>query len=157
MKNPHFKLPGAKLTVAFVLLLGAAAAASGQTFSLDWATLDGGGGTSTGGLYAVTGTIGQPDAGAAMSSGPYSLTGGFWSLIATVPMPGAPRLSIRLTGDELMVYWPSPSTGFMPQVNSSLATTNWVTPAETVQDDGSIKYLLVTPSAGSRFYRLKKP
>jgi hypothetical protein len=29
---------------------------------LDWFTIDGGGGTSTGGVYAVSGTIGQPDA-----------------------------------------------------------------------------------------------
>ena len=30
---------------------------------ITWQTLDGGGGTSTGGVYAVSGTIGQPDAG----------------------------------------------------------------------------------------------
>ena len=34
-----------------------------QNFSLDWWTMDGGGGTSTGGVYSVTGTVGQPDAG----------------------------------------------------------------------------------------------
>ena len=34
-----------------------------QTYALDWSTIDGGGGTSTGGVYAVSGTIGQPDAG----------------------------------------------------------------------------------------------
>jgi hypothetical protein len=56
-----------------------------------------------------------------------------------------------------MVYWPSLSTGFNPQVNTNLATTNWVTPAETVQDNGSFKYLLVSPPAGNRFYRLKNP
>jgi hypothetical protein len=33
-------------------------------YSIDWSTIDGGGGTSTGGVYSVTGTIGQPDAGA---------------------------------------------------------------------------------------------
>ena len=35
----------------------------GQNYSIDWFTIDGGGGTSTGGVYAVSGTIGQPDAG----------------------------------------------------------------------------------------------
>ena len=51
-------------------------------YSIDWSTIDGGGGTSTGGVYSVTGTIGQPDAGPAMAGGNYSLVGGFWSLIA---------------------------------------------------------------------------
>ena len=35
----------------------------GQSYSIDWSTIDGGGGTSTGGVYTVSGTIGQPDAG----------------------------------------------------------------------------------------------
>jgi hypothetical protein len=38
-------------------------AQSGGGFDLSWSTMDGGGGTSTGGAYAVSGTIGQPDAG----------------------------------------------------------------------------------------------
>ena len=37
--------------------------ASAQSYAIDWHTIDGGGGTSTGGVYAVSGTIGQHDAG----------------------------------------------------------------------------------------------
>jgi hypothetical protein len=37
-------------------------------YSLDGQTIDGGGGTSTGGVYSVSGTLGQPDA-IAMSGG----------------------------------------------------------------------------------------
>lgn len=130
---------------------------SGQGFMLDWFTIDGGGGTSTGGVYSVTGTIGQPDASGPLTGGNYSLTGGFWSLIGTEQTPGAPILGIQITGATVMVFWPSPSTGFNPQVNTNLATTNWVAPPETVQDNGSIKYLLVSPPAGTRFYRLRHP
>jgi len=32
----------------------------GQQYALDWSTVDGGGGTSTGGVYTGTGTAGQP-------------------------------------------------------------------------------------------------
>ena len=64
-------------------------------YTIDWSTIDGGGGTSTGGVYSVTGTIGQPDAGA-MSGGNYTLEGGFWGVIAAVQMPGAPSLTITL-------------------------------------------------------------
>jgi hypothetical protein len=142
-------LCGALATLAFQV--------EGRQYAVGWYKISGGGGTSTGGAYSVSGTIGQPDASGVMSGGNYSVTGGFWSLIAPVQTPGAPTLSIQLSGNTVMVYWPSPSTGFNPQVNTNLATANWVTPAETVQDNGSIKYLLVSPPAGNRFYRLKKP
>jgi len=37
-----------------------------QQCSIDWYKIAGGGGTSTGGVYSASGTIGQPDAGGAM-------------------------------------------------------------------------------------------
>jgi len=68
------------LVLAMALLLPVTivlAAQSGVEFALFWDTVDGGGGTSSGGGYTLSGTIGQPDAGA-MSGGNYALTGGFW-------------------------------------------------------------------------------
>src|ERR1051325_2485949 len=80
-----------------------------QSYSLDWFTIDGGGGTSTGGVYQVSGTLGQPDAGPTMSGGNYSVDGGFWSLIAAVQMPGAPTLTVTLTTtNTAIVSWPYP-------------------------------------------------
>ena len=77
-------------------------------YSIDWYSIDGGGGTSTGGVYTVSGTIGQPDAGA-MSGGNYTLQGGFWAVIAAVQTPGAPTLSIRMTAtNSVIVSWPAP-------------------------------------------------
>src|ERR1017187_4895147 len=67
--------------------------AFGQEYSIDWYKVSSGGGTSTGGVYSVSGTIGQPDASGAISGGNYSLTGGFWALYA-VQTPGAPLLTI---------------------------------------------------------------
>ena len=127
-----------------------------QSYSIDWYKVSGGGGTSTGGVYSITGTIGQQDAGGPMTGGNYSLTGGFWSLYA-VQTPGAPLLSIQFTNNTAVVYWPSPSTGFSPQVTTNLVTTNWVTPPEAVTDNGVIKYLIVNPTPGNRYYRLRSP
>ena len=127
-----------------------------QPYSISWYKVSGGGGTSTGGVYSVSGTIGQPDASGPLTGGNYSLTGGFWSLYA-VQTPGAPLLSIRITNNTAMVYWPSPAPGFNLQANADLATTNWGTPPETVNDNGTIKYILVNPPTGNRFYRLLKP
>ena len=65
----------------FGLLALAGMKASAQ-FTIDSFTIAGGGGTSIGGGYSVSGTIGQPDAGT-MSGGTYSLDGGFWGAIPT--------------------------------------------------------------------------
>src|SRR5471032_1412450 len=82
-----------------------------QQYSIDWYKISGGGGTSTGATYQVSGTIGQPDAGGAMSGGNFSVTGGFWSLISVVQTLGAPALTVTHSGNSVIVSWPSPSTG----------------------------------------------
>lgn len=46
-------------------------------YQIVWSTMDGGAGTSAGGPYELTGTIGQPDAGFS-AGGDYELLGGFW-------------------------------------------------------------------------------
>ena len=131
--------------------------ATAQNYSVDWFTIDGGGGTSTGGTLAVSGTVGQPDAGATLSGGTYSLDGGFWSLIAAVQTPGAPTLTVTLTTtNTAIVSWPSPATGFALQQNPALGTTNWTDVGTTPSDDGSFKRVVVPAILGNKFYRLKK-
>jgi hypothetical protein len=49
----------------------------GEPYKLTWSTIDGGGGTSAGGNYALTATISQPDASYS-KGGSYELLGGFW-------------------------------------------------------------------------------
>ncbi len=141
---------------ALLTLVGYSARA--QSYSIDWYSIDGGGGTSTGGVYSVSGTIGQPDAGAPMSGGTYAVTGGFWSLLSVVPTIGAPLLKIQLTAtNTALIIWPSASTGFSLQQNSDLSTALWTTPPQTVNDNGTNKFIVVSPPAGNRFYRLKNP
>jgi hypothetical protein len=70
-----------KIILALALLF-CAAQLRAQTYSVDWFKVAGGGGTSTGGVYTVTGTFGQQDAGGPMQGGGYSVEGGFWSLFA---------------------------------------------------------------------------
>lgn len=69
--------------ITCVCLFFAVTASNGlaQTFDLSWHTVDGGGAmNSTGGAFAVSGTVGQPDAQTApvMSGGAFSIIGGFW-------------------------------------------------------------------------------
>ena len=134
-----------------------AASASAQSYSIDWFTIDGGGGTSTGGVYQVSGTLGQPDAGPTMSGGNYSVDGGFWSIIAAVQTPGAPTLTVTpTTTNTAVVSWPFPSTGFALEQNPTLGTTNWTSVTNTVSNDGSLNRVVVPANTGNRFYRLRK-
>jgi hypothetical protein len=51
----------------------------GSDFDLSWYTIDGGGAMwTTDRYFELSGTIGQPDAGAIMAGGAFELTGGFW-------------------------------------------------------------------------------
>lgn len=60
--------------IASLLFLAPAANAQLQ---LDWYTIDGGGGTSSGGGLSITGTIGQHDAEVS-NGGAIECVGGFW-------------------------------------------------------------------------------
>lgn len=61
-----------------ILSVVSAGMALAGDFELSRSTIDGGGVMrSTGGDFELSGTIGQPDAGA-MAGGEYELTGGFW-------------------------------------------------------------------------------
>jgi hypothetical protein len=141
------------------LLRALPALAHAQSYSIDWSTIDGGGGTSTGGVYSVSGTIGQPDAGK-MSGGNYTIDGGFWGIIAAVQTPGAPLLSITLNSQlsTITLSWLLPSTGFTLQQNTnSVSSVNWSNVLTTPADDGTTKTIVVNPPTGNRFYRLFKP
>jgi hypothetical protein len=112
-----------RLLVSFACLLPFLGVA-GQ-YSIDWYKIAGGGGASTGGNYQVSGSIGQPDASGTLSGGPYSVVGGFWSLISVVQTPGAPLLTITYAASQAIVSWPASLKGWTLQTNSNLATPAW--------------------------------
>ena len=127
--------------------------ALGQSYSIDWHTIDGGGGTSRGGVYSVSGTIGQSDASTTtMTGGHYSLTGGFWSLVA-IQTPGAPTLKIVPAGAGMArISWSPNTPGLVLQETLSLSPTNWVNSASGTKNPVTVP----VPGKG-RFYRLFKP
>ena len=67
------------LTLTAVASAGLLAAAAGAQPTMPWFTIDAGGGTSAGGSFTLSGTIGQCDAAAPMTGGGFTLTGGFWA------------------------------------------------------------------------------
>jgi hypothetical protein len=124
-----------------------------QNYSIDWYKVAGGGGTSTGGTYQVSGTIGQPDAGGPMTGGNYSMTGGFWALISAVQTPGAPTLTITYSGNQAIVSWDSLVTGWTLQTNNILSAGVWGNYLGPVVNNGVTN----SPPKGNVFFRLIHP
>ena len=142
-----------KTSIGLAAAFALAASASAQNYSIDWFTIDGGSGTSTGGVYSVSGTIGQPDAGATMTNGQYSVTGGFWALPAAVQVTGAPTLTIvPATPGNATISWTPNTPGFVLQETLSLSPTNWLNSASGVTNP-----ILVPATLPTKFYRLFKP
>ena len=145
------------LKIILLALAFTAFVARAQTnYTIDWFTIDGGGGTSTGGTFAVSGTIGQPDASGAMTGGNYSLTGGFWSLIAVVQTAGLPNLTITFVGpNSVVVSWPDTGS-YTLQTNNNLIASNWLGCGGTINTVNGTNSVTVTPPTGNLFFRLKQ-
>jgi hypothetical protein len=145
----------ALIVIASFPLLSALA----QSYSVDWYKIAGGGGTSTGGTYQVSGTIGQADASGAMTGGNYSLTGGYWSLINVVQMPGVPYLLIVPSGpNSVKILWPDPATNsYTLQQNANLTSAaGWTTTGYAITNGLGTNFCTITPVAGNLFFRLKQ-
>jgi hypothetical protein len=138
-----------------VSLLTLSAFSASADYSIDWFTVDSGGGTSSGGQFSLSGTIGQPDAGL-QAGGPFVLNGGFWSSISLVQTPGAPVLSIHPLGATVRISWPAPSTGFFLEQAPS-ATGQW-TQVQSPYSTNAVEISSTIPAAGGmQFFRLHHP
>jgi hypothetical protein len=66
-------------------------------------------------------------------------------------------LKISLTAtNTTLISWPHPSTGWNLQQNSNMATTGWITPPETINNDGTNNFIIVSPQSGHLFFRLEQ-
>ena len=75
-------MKGSRLVIVLLAIIAttgvvAMTAKSGSDFDISWFSIDSGGGSSDREIWEVTGTMGQPDAGAPLSGGPWTVTGGF--------------------------------------------------------------------------------
>jgi hypothetical protein len=140
-----------------------AAAQSGGVYELGWFTIDGGGGTSSGGGYTLSGSIGQPDAGGPLTGGGYSLVGGFWSAVSAVQTPGAPLLTVTrdAVSGAVTVSWPVPADGWVLDQTGALATSpaaiSWNQVGFPYQTNAGRISITVPNPSGNRVYRLRKP
>jgi len=145
-----------------LLLLALPSLADAQSYSVDWYKASGGGGTSTGGTYQVSGTVGQPDASGVMSGGPvtgtnyFSMTGGFCAFIQVVQTPGAPTLNINHSGNTVTVFWQNvPGWNLVQSGNLTTPIGSWPASSGVTTSNGTNSVTLTNPS-GNLFFRLKQ-
>ncbi|MCL4790396.1 MAG: hypothetical protein KJ070_27040 [Verrucomicrobia bacterium] len=137
-----------------VLLLSAFCLSALAQFSIPWHTIDGGGGTSTGGVYSGSGTIGQPDAGGPMTGGSFSLVGGFWALPTLIQTPDAPTLTITPAsqGFATVSWTPVTGTNWILQERLSLTAGAWTNSPTTWTNP-----ITVPATLPAKVFRLFKP
>jgi hypothetical protein len=114
-------------------------------------------GTSTGGVFSVSGTIGQAEATAnsALTGRNFSLTGGFWSLFAA-QQTGFPTLCIRSAAPSTAVVFWQNTGSYTLQTNRNLATTNWADYGGSVSLINGTNNVTFAPAVGNLFFRLRQ-
>ena len=142
-------------TLLIIPLLLVAATIHAQSYSIGWYKIAGGGGTSSGGAYQVSGTIGQPDASGSMTGGSFSVIGGFWSLISVIETAGLPNLTINPSGNNIIISWPDTGSYTLEQ-NNSLGTGAWNTSTYTVNTLNGTNSITIASPNGNLFFRLAK-
>ena len=83
--------------------------------------------------------------------------GDYWVIKLASDMMLEPFLTISRAAADVMLTWPSPSTGFELEQNSDLTTTNWTSVNTPMVDDGTNKIAHVALEPDKVYFRLKKP
>jgi hypothetical protein len=84
-RHGGFAVAAGGLLVA--LATAAVAQSSSATFNVPRQSIDGGAQRASSATYGLNGTLGQPDAGPAVSSATFSVSGGFHRATASGPQP----------------------------------------------------------------------
>lgn len=143
------------ITVAVALVSGFLDSYS-RAYSLDWFSVDGGGGPAVGGGYEVSVTIGQFDAGAA-AGGAYVLQTGFWPgpwEESASPVP--PVLSATRFGTEMVLSWPAAAGEVvLEQTNLLGDPTRWRSVSAQPTPVGNELQVVLHRESVTAFFRLR--
>ena len=136
-----------------------AVSAPAQQYAVPWFKIVGGGGMqSTGGVYALSGTIGQSDAGRVAATNAYRIEGGFWAI--ALQQLGYPPLNITRADTNYFVSWQTIEPGLILQQATTLATpTVWSDATNVVSTNGITNLVQQALASGvsNRYYRLRRP
>lgn len=97
MKNERKNIAARSTTLLLILLFHSSFdAQSGNGFEITEAVVAGGGTSSTGGIFEVDSTLGQPVLGGAAGFGSFALTSGFWNYNTLAPTAAPVSISGRV-------------------------------------------------------------
>ena len=154
-----FGLPAIGLALGTTVYVCLSWFAAAQSYVIDTHSIAGGGGASSGGPFSLVASIGQPDAGPAMSGGAYSMEGGTWSIYAATQTPGGPAISLLRAGDGIELRWPvDGSAGYVLEESGALengAVWSVVAASPVVANSQNVVTLAIL--SGNHFFRLRKP
>ncbi len=151
-------------TSALLLGLWFQAVSSAQVYTIDWFRIAGGGGTSTNGLYTVSGTLGQPEAGLPMGGGIFAITGGVQFESAGSEILPVPLRIVRLaqlvnaSGVREVHITMAGTPGHVFQLQATSNLTRTITWADlgaraTAPTEGFLEFIDAGPPE-VRFYRI---
>ncbi len=150
--KPHHSTRWARPALLLGLLLLAGSPLLAQQYSVRATVLAGGGATSAGGSYRITGTIGQSVAGGPAAGGLYAVMSGFWAIPQAVQTGDGPTLSIVTSSLGITtISWTPAAGGHVLQQSSSIGDNLW-TDAPTFTTNP----VNIPTGSAAQFYRLRK-
>ena len=117
-----------------------------------------GSGTSAGGNYILSATLGEPFGGETYSDN-YAVEAGFESIVVNLEPEAPPILRIARAGaNSVLILWPASATDWVLQETSTLGdSANWTDVSASVVVNGADNTATLPLVAGSRYYRLRHP
>jgi hypothetical protein len=146
-------------TTFLALFVALTAQVSHAQYRIEWFKLAGGGAMqSTGGVYALNGTIGQVDTGRVVTTNDtYRLEAGFWAI--AIQQLGYPSLNIAQNGTNAVVSWVTAEGGLILQQTADLsAPTVWSNLGTATLVSGNTNSVTAPLQPATRqFFRLRRP
>lgn len=123
-------------------------------YAVDWFKVSSGGGSSQGGDYSLSGTVGQTGIGT-ISASNFAIEGGFWGLAPRSFAPQPPTLFIRISTNQVVISWVASVGQFVLEQSGTVDASEW-TPVSAPSTQVGARWLITIPlSPESRFYRLR--
>jgi len=123
-------------------------------YEIDWYSLDCGGGASADEVYAISGTIGQPNTDE-VGDDIFTILSGFWAAAIETSAPTPPKLTVNVVGDIMVLTWPASVTGFYLEQNFELTQPGgWSPVNQPVVVSNDCNTVTVLTSDRLVYYRL---
>lgn len=134
----------------------AAAGLLAQSFAVHTISLTGGGGTSHGGGFGISGSVGELPA-LPLTGPTFSVSPGYWNVVAAPNSPEPPMLALELNPDgSVTLSWPATAAGFVLQQSTDLIPGSWVSSPAPVSDDGVTRSVRISTLGNRLFLRLAR-